>query len=393
MSNRPLKNYCARLCGVELSLKMLMYYSYTALFIRCAHPFGASLRLLLRCASFRLIDQRSCYCVAPCDPHGCGKCSWPAGAGVALAVARYIFQRPVARFSRGGLSLLLPLALGACQNMDALKGLNIQGVDLGRLVSAGQNIGDMGAKSEDEELLIGAKTASLLLEQAPLVNDPAVQAYVNLVGGWVAQNSERPELVWHFAVLNNKAVGAYAAPGGYVFITSGMLAQLNSEAELAGVLAHEVAHVVRKHHLQAIQQHAGVGLLSNLSVLAVQTHQAASGSPAVGDTQSNEKFEQLVSNVYTRGLDRGDEYEADAMGAVIATRAGYDSYGLATALQGLASMKQDDASLLTFLKVHPNIGDRLTQLQPTYVYLDRLTARGSQLTLDDRYLQTVSGRN
>jgi predicted Zn-dependent protease len=168
---------------------------------------------------------------------------------------------------------------------------------------------------------------------------------------------------------------------------------LNSEAELAGVLAHEVAHVVRKHHLQAIQQHAGVGLLSNLSVLAMQTHQASSGSPAVGDAQSNEKFEQLVSNVYTRGLDRGDEYEADAMGAVIATRAGYDSYGLATALQGLASMKQDDASLLTFLKVHPNIGDRLTQLQPTYVYLDRLTARGSQLTLDDRYLQTVSGRN
>lgn len=293
---------------------------------------------------------------------------------------------------RRSLALLLPLALGACQNMDALKGLNIQGVDLGRLVSAGQNIGDMGSKSEDEELLIGAKTAGILLEQAPLVSDPALQAYVNLVGGWVAQNSERPELIWHFAVLNNRAVGAYAAPGGYVFITSGMLAQLNSEAELAGVLAHEVAHVVRKHHLQAIQQHAGVGLLSNLSVLAVQAHQASSGSPAVGDAQSNEKFEQLVSNVYTRGLDRGDEYEADAMGAVIATRAGYDSYGLATALQGLASMKQDDATLLTFLKVHPNIGDRLTRLQPTYQYLDRLGNRGSQLTLDERYLQSVSGR-
>jgi beta-barrel assembly-enhancing protease len=294
-------------------------------------------------------------------------------------------------FSRCTLSLLLPLALSACQNMDGLKGLHIQGIDLGRLVSAGQNIGDMGTKGEDEEQLIGAKTASLLLEQAPLVNDPAVQSYVNLVGGWVAQNSERPELAWHFAVLDNKAVGAYAAPGGYVFITSGMLAQLNSEAELAGVLAHEVAHVVRKHHLQAIQQHAGVGLLANLSQLALQAHQASSGRPA-GDSQANEKFEQLVSNVYTRGLDRGDEYEADAMGAVIATRAGYDSYGLATVLQGLASMKQDDASLLTFLKVHPNIGDRLTHLQPTYVYLDRLTARGSQLTLDDRYLQTVSGR-
>lgn len=288
--------------------------------------------------------------------------------------------------------LLLPLLLVACKGMDSLKGLNIQGVDIGRLVSAGENIADMGAKSEDEELLIGANTATLLLAKAPLLDDPAVQAYVNSVGMWVAQNSERPELAWHFAVLNNRAVGAYAAPGGYVFITSGLLAQMNSEAELAGVLAHEVAHVVRKHHLQAIQQNAGAGLLTNLSLLAVQASQASSSSPAASSLQDTKKFEQLVTNVYTRGLDRGDEYEADAMGAVIATRAGYDSYGLATVLQSLASMKQDDATLLTFLKVHPNIGDRLTQLQPTYEYLDRLGSRGSQLTLDERYQQSVSGR-
>ena len=93
-----------------------------------------------------------------------------------------------------------------------------------------------------ESVLSG--TAELLLQQAPLLDNAGVQAYVNQVGRWVALNSERPDLPWRFGVLDSSVVGAYAAPGGYVFVTSGMLAQMGSEAELAGVLAHEVAHVV-----------------------------------------------------------------------------------------------------------------------------------------------------
>ncbi|MBC9252557.1 hypothetical protein A9179_20015 [Pseudomonas alcaligenes] len=292
---------------------------------------------------------------------------------------------------------VLLLALGAtlsgCQSLDALEGVNIQGVDLGRLASAGKNLSAMTEdKSEDEEQVIGANTAALLLKQAPLLDNPGVQSYVNQVGRWVALNSERPDLPWRFAVLNNRAVGAYAAPGGYVFITSGLLARMDSEAELAGVLAHEVAHVVRQHHLKAIKQSAGAGLLADMSRLALQVHQASSGDLSGSDPLANQKFDTLVGNLYTRGLDRGDEYEADEMGAVIAARSGYDPYGLATVLQGMATMKQDDATLVTFLKVHPNIGDRLTRLQPTYQYLDRVAASGSQQTLAERYRQALSGR-
>lgn len=292
-------------------------------------------------------------------------------------------------------ALLLAIAasLSGCQNLDALEGVNIQGVDLGRLASAGKNLSAMTEdKSVDEELVIGGNTAALLLKQAPLLENPGVQGYVNQVGRWVALNSERPDLPWRFAVLNSSAVGAYAAPGGYVFITSGMLARMDSEAELAGVLAHEVAHVVRQHHLKAIKQGAGANLLSDVSRLALQVHQANAGAPGSSDPLANQKFDSLVSNLYTRGLDRGDEYEADAMGAVIAARSGYDPYGLATVLQGMATMKQDDATLVTFLKVHPNIGDRLTRLQPTYQYLDRVAASGSQQTLAERYRLALSGR-
>ncbi len=288
--------------------------------------------------------------------------------------------------------LTLFASLSACQGLEALEGVNIQGVDLGVLSSASKNLSAMADKTEDEEQVIGSSTAALLLQQAALLDNPALQAYVNRVGRWVALNSERPDLPWRFGVLNNSAVGAYAAPGGYVFITSGLLARMDSEAELAGVLAHEVAHVVRQHHLDAIKQQAGAGLLANVTRLAVQAHQASSGGSSGSDALTSTKFDQVVTNLYTRGLDRGDEYEADAMGAVIAARAGYDPYGLATVLQGMATMKQDDAALVTFLKVHPNIGDRLTRLEPTYLYLERFSSNGSQLTLEQRYQQVLSGR-
>ena len=158
----------------------------------------------------------------------------------------------------------LIINLSACQG---LEGVQVQGVDLGKLASAGQHLTNMGQKSVDEERVIGQNTATILLSKAAVLNNPPLQTYVNRVGLWVAQHSERPDLPWRFVVLDSPQVAAYAAPGGYVFITSGMLTRMNSEAELAGVLAHEVAHVVQKHHLQAIQQQAQTGLLTTLPLL------------------------------------------------------------------------------------------------------------------------------
>ncbi|MCR4509667.1 M48 family metalloprotease [Pseudomonas sp. 32.2.56] len=277
----------------------------------------------------------------------------------------------------------LVVSLSACQG---LEGVQVQGVDLGKLASAGQHLTNMGQKSVDEERVIGQNTATILLSKAAVLNNPPLQTYVNRVGLWVAQHSERPDLPWRFVVLDSPQVAAYAAPGGYVFITSGMLTRMNSEAELAGVLAHEVAHVVQKHHLQAIQQQAQTGLLTDLATLAVQAGAADKGGSRAGEL--TDRFTRSVSDLYSRGLDRGDEYEADAMGAVIAARAGYDAYGLAGVLQTLGTTRQDDAALSSFLKVHPGIDDRLQRLQPVYLYIDK-TASGPTQSLDARYQQAL----
>lgn len=285
--------------------------------------------------------------------------------------------------------LLLPVSfaslLAACQG---LEGVQIQGVDLGRLSQIGQNLTNMGEKSADEEQVIGANAAAILLQKAPLLADENIQRYVNRVGLWVALQSERPDLPWQFAVLDTPAVGAYAAPGGYVFITRGMLAQMRSEADLAGVLGHEVVHVVQRHHLKAIQQQSQTGVLGDLAVLATQASQARSGNFDSNTAAAADRFTKSVSDLYARGLGRDDEYQADAMGVVLAARAGYDPYGLASVLQGMSSARQDDPSLLTFLKLHPNLGERLARLEPVYQKIEPQLGQPQQL--DERYQQAMS---
>ena len=106
--------------------------------------------------------------------------------------------------------------------------------------------------SDAEEAELGFGMAQQFLSNQRLVADEALQRYVNSVGVWVTQQSERPNLPWRFAVIEGEAPNAFAVPGGYVFITLGMLALAESESELAGILGHEISHVVRKHHLRWI---------------------------------------------------------------------------------------------------------------------------------------------
>jgi beta-barrel assembly-enhancing protease len=207
--------------------------------------------------------------------------------------------------------------------------------------------------SEPQEIQLGEGIASNLLGAAPLLDNPAAQQYVNRVGRWLALQTERPDLPWQFGVLDDNDVNAFAAPGGYVFITKGLLAQMNSEAELAGVLAHEISHVLRKHHLQAIKKGARTELMADLANEALQTKGA------------DPRLSKLVSagtEVYARGLDKNDEFEADRMGVVIAARGGYDPYGLPAVLQTLQSINPGDSSVALMFKTHPALADRLSLL-------------------------------
>jgi predicted Zn-dependent protease len=208
----------------------------------------------------------------------------------------------------------------------------------------------IGRVAVEDEIKIGQHVAGTLLGAAPLVDDAAMQRYVNRVGRWVALQSERPDLPWTFGVIDSADVNAFAAPGGYVFITKGLYGLLRDEAELAGVLAHEVAHVTERHHLKVMQKSQLIG----------------AGTRLLGrKVTDNERTRALLGSgaeIMARGLDKSAEFEADRQGVVLATRAGYDSYGLPAVLQEIGQLAKGSSAVGLLFKTHPHPDERLLRL-------------------------------
>lgn len=275
-----------------------------------------------------------------------------------LFIASLLVSLPVAAFDLGGLG----------------------NIDLEKAVKVVQKVQKANADiSEPQEIDLGGGIASNLLGAAPLWDNPPVQRYVNKVGRWLALQTERPDLPWQFGVLDDDDVNAFAAPGGYVFITKGLLARMSNEAELAGVLAHEISHVLRKHHLQALKKGARSELMADLANDAIKSQ---GGDPRLS------KLVSAGTEIYARGLDKQDEYEADRMGVVIAARAGYDPYGLPAVLQTLQSINPNDSNLALMFKTHPALGDRLSLLDG--LMSESLADREGQPDLAARFVSVLS---
>lgn len=209
--------------------------------------------------------------------------------------------------------------------------------------------------NEQEEIKIGGDLAGMLLGAAPLHNDPAKQRYVNSLGSWLAQHSERPGLPWKFGIVDSGDFNAFSTPGGYVLITRGLFDRMRNESELAGVLAHEIAHVVRKHHLQALQKS-----LREQSLSEMRNYFSVSTGNGLAD-QFASALLSAGKDLYIRGLDREDEYEADRMGVVIAARSGFSPYGLVGVLQTLTATT-DQQGYGLHNRTHPLPLDRLVRL-------------------------------
>jgi len=205
--------------------------------------------------------------------------------------------------------------------------------------------------SQAEEVALGREITGSILGAAPLVKDEALQKYVNQVGRWVASQSERPDLPWKFGVIESADLNAFAAPGGYVLITKGLYQKLQNEAQLAGVLGHEIAHVVKKHQLKVLQKqqllNAGAGWLTD-------------------KFGKNDKLAKKAlangAEISARSLDKDAEFEADRMGVVLASRAGYDAFGLPEVLQTIGQTNKTDNSVALLYKTHPAPDERLTKL-------------------------------
>lgn len=225
--------------------------------------------------------------------------------------------------------------------------------------------------SQEDEIAVGRNVTGTILGAAPLVNDTKLQEYVNKVGRWVASQSERTSLPWHFGVIDSSDVNAFAAPGGYVLITRGLYQRLTNEAQLAGVLGHEIAHVVQRHHLKVMQKQALMD----------------AGTSFIKDKISKNKITQRAvttgAEISARNLDKSAEYEADSMGTVLAARAGYDAYGLAEVLQDMELMGSNDGSVALLFQTHPHPDDRVAQL--SLVSGDEIDKISGGKTLENRF--------
>lgn len=164
--------------------------------------------------------------------------------------------------------------------------------------------------TQQEEIQIGREEHLKLVEAGVLLKDEALEAYVEKIGQRLAATGERPDLEWNFAILDDPAVNALALPGGYVYVTRGMLASLNSEAQLAGILGHEIGHVTGRHSVEQISRsQIAEALLAPWMILLPKLTMATTGQAV---------YLQMLK------YGRDNESEADDLSVRYLTRAGYD---------------------------------------------------------------------
>jgi len=269
-------------------------------------------------------------------------------------------------------------------------------LDFGRILDIGKKAVEVGQKVQEatkeytveEEVALGDGIASGFLGAIRLHPDERLQRYVNRVGRWLASQTERADLPWTFGVIDTEIINAFAMPGGTVVVSHGLVKRLGSEAELAGVLAHEIAHVLKKHQLSAIQSDAGWSAAATGAKAYAADRIGRSGGDVLGlKTQlANAGVDLVKDGLFLRPLDRSMEYEADRLGVVVAARGGYDPYGFVAVLTMLAQVKPEESGVSITFSTHPSPADRLAELEKAMPELEKYAG---QPQVEGRFRQTV----
>lgn len=276
-----------------------------------------------------------------------------------------------------GLGALLLQACGAGKVIG--KGLEIAGADpaLARAVGASDNLTNaMKPIGFEEEKSIGGAVAVMAVTRfGGLDPDQNAQRYVATVGSAVAAYSDRAAIPYHFAVLASKEPNAFACPGGYVFVTRGLLDLVKDEAELAGVLGHEIAHVSEKHALKIIRRSKLIAGTAEVTAAALDA------DPKMFDALVNE----TAKRIFETGLDKDKEMDADRIGTDYARRLGYDANGLRDFLKTLGAASTGAAGVK---KTHPPTKERVETLDRVVKKTYRV-AGGPRLA--DRFQRRMQG--
>jgi predicted Zn-dependent protease len=218
--------------------------------------------------------------------------------------------------------------------------------------------------SEKQEAQMGADEHPKILEEfgGAYSEKPNLNAYVNQIGQQVAQNAERKDVTYTFTVLNTEDINAFALPGGYVYVTRGLLALANNEAELAGVLGHEIGHVNARHTAERMGQQQQASILSTLGVAAA----TILGGDTLGQMAGG--LAQQGSAVYLGQYSQSQEFEADSLGVRYIAKTGYDPQAMATFLDSLdqdvhleakEAGKPEAADAYSMTQSHPRTPDRV----------------------------------
>jgi len=201
--------------------------------------------------------------------------------------------------------------------------------------------------SEDRELNIGRQAHPQIIKQFGYYQNEELQRYVNDIGQKLAAASRRRDVTYHFTVLDTPIENAFAVPGGYIYITRGLLAYLNSEAELAGVLGHEIGHIVGRDSANQMSQ----AMLAQIAALA-----GAAAAPSTGDAAA---ATGLLLNSIMLGYGREKEYLADVQGIEYMYKAGYDPRQMASFQKNLAQIAQGPTGYQVYNSTHPDMFDRI----------------------------------
>jgi len=212
-----------------------------------------------------------------------------------------------------------------------------------------QQLDDMNI-TEEEEIKLGSDVSVKIRQRFGVVQDAAVHKYVTLVGTVLTEQTTRPRLPWTFIVLDTDGVNAFAAPGGFVHITRGALGLIRTEAELAGVLGHEIAHVAQKHTVNAIRKSKGV---------QIGTGETLSNRGMFLDALANRAYDMVLENSF----DRGDELDADKEGILLVQKATYVGTGLADFLTRLSERNKGQAQKNGLFASHPETQERIGKVK------------------------------
>lgn len=242
---------------------------------------------------------------------------------------------------------------------------------------------DFSLISKDQELAMGAQGHKSVLKQKKRYNNPGLQAYVNNLGQQLARQSHRKDIRYTFTVLDDPTVNAFALPGGYIYITTGLMSYLNSEGELAGVLAHEIGHVTARHGVK--QQSAGVAGAILMSVIAKKTG---------GRDQLGQLNKALLS-----GYGRDHELQADKLGAEYLARIGYAPENMIDVVSVLKDQEEFDKyqarkegrqprAYHGVFASHPSNDSRLKKV---IAEARKFKTKATRDPGHDRYLQRING--